>query len=260
MRWIWLIAIWAGTWILMTLGPLNLLILFIMAFLVTNGVQSRSWRSIPALALSPLPVLFVAGALTWFTKRPEYHCVGLPQPEGVNLHPATRAYTNFSGCIVDGSEFLRDAPRNLGLGLMIKIFGWPRRVYHGVYPTVEEARRLTTAAAPVPLDTFAHGKIKLANGQEFDLGAEQVALMVSECRSGSRERWEQPGKSPNVQVRIAQIGEDCVLVRVRCVSERQFEEAEAIYLVDFQTSVSFARYILAGPVSRFPYFASGNPF
>lgn len=251
MRWIWLFVLWGCMWILMGLGPLNLLILPVMVFLAVNAFQSRSWRPIMILAASPLAVLFMAGALAWFAEQPAYRCVGLGRGEFYNLDRDSRTYAATSGCVIYGGEFLRDEPWNLGLSLMSRAFGWPLQAYQGAYPTPVEAARLTESAPPLLSEEFEQGKIKIGKGRTLDLGKSQAYQMLLD--SGGMA-----GAIPEIplcQIRVAQVGDECVVLRVtHAAGDYTGDGMDVIYLIDPQQKWPFARYVLAGDVASFPFF------
>lgn len=67
---------------------------------------------------------------------------GLPGYSYANLDPVLRCKRRSSGCIVDGSEVLTQAPHNLVLRGWGALFGPMRGAYTGPLPSLEEAQAL----------------------------------------------------------------------------------------------------------------------
>lgn len=242
-------VIWGAMWILLALGPLNLLILPVMAVLASSAIRSRSWRPLVTLIASPLPVLFALGASSWFGARPVHHGAGLPGPNFFNLHREDRTFSSSSGCLIDGGEWLRFAPWNLGLKGMCRCFGWPPQTYHGTYPTLEEAVELTGDAATLPLDEFRTGRFSVG-GHVVDLGEAQTHRMAYE----SWVMFGDDAAAKTLKIRAAQAGDDCILIRLTHSSD--LEDTDTIYLLDRRTNWPFARYLVKGRGMGPPYFGA----
>jgi len=253
-RWYWMFVIWGIMWILMGLGPLNWLVLPVMAVLVTNAIQSRSWRPLVVFFAAPVPILFLVGSLSWIGNQPSYMGFGHPGPNYYNLHPESRTYAASSGCMIDGGELLRQGPHNLGLALMTQLFGWPPKTYHGSFPTKEQAIELTTAAPLVPLDSFRTGIIEV-DGKKLELGTEQIERMGLETHFYF---WDQRDDLKPLEVRVASSEDDCVIVRLTNLNEP--EPMDQIYFLERRTAWPFARYQIKGRNSAPPYFGAKTGF
>ncbi len=249
-------VIWGIMWILMEFGPLNWLVLPVMAVLVTNAIQSRSWRPLVVFFAAPVPILFLAGALSWFGNQPSYMGFGHPGPNYYNLRPESRTYAASSGCMIDGGELLRQGPHNLGLTLMTQLFGWPPKTYHGSFPTHLQATELTDAAPLVPLELFRTGIIEV-DGKKLELGAQQTERMGFETHFHF-QFWSPRDDLKPLEVRVASSEDDCVIVRLTNLNEP--EPMDQIYLLERRTAWPFARYQIKGRNSGPSYFGTKTGF
>ncbi len=253
-RWFWMFLAWASMCILMCLGPLNYLVLIVMAGLLAFAVLSRSWRPMVVLMLSPIVVSFAAGALSWFSLRPAFITYGLPASGFYNLSPETRTYWDTMGCVMDGGEELELGPRNLGLELMLDVFGNPPRTYAGKYPSQDEAEKLTRSVPVTPMEAFKKGLLHVA-GRSLSIDERQSSAMLDTCRISKA------GNSSfhKISVRSVQAGEDALLIRLTVDAEdhAKFLENDHVFLLDRKRLWPFAIYALKKRLggTRHPYFA-----
>lgn len=249
MRWSWVLLSAVMMWVLMALGPLNLLIPFVCVFLIVNAWQSKRVRPFLAVGFSPLIVLFAGGIVNWFSPLPAFQFFGLPRPEAYNLKPETRCYARSSGCIVDGGEMIRQGPYNLGLKLMCSVFGWPPQTYHGFYPSQEQADKLTGNMVVIPLIEFEKGVLRLSNGQ-IKIGEHQTHRMLLDVHTFPGDETSN-GK---ISVRAQVLEGDCLAIRV--TNDNPDMSTDLIYLFDRATKRAFARYQHSGRPSSIPFFAN----
>lgn len=253
-RWFWMFLTWAGMYILMHLGPLNYLVLIVMAGLVALALWSQSWRPIIIVMISPIVISFAVGVLSWFSKRPSFITYGLLARDFFNLSPDTRTYWGTMGCVMDGGEVLELGPRNLGLELMLTVFGNPPRTYDGPYPSKEDAEKWTSDSTVIQSKDFLSGVI--------NLGQERVVIHASQAREMLRtlglHDYLFDESEGGLLVRAHESSPECLLIRITCRREPGvWGSSDCIFLLDQKHMWPFAVYDLQ-PESYLhgaPYFA-----
>ena len=221
------------------------------------------WRSalpLVALLLHPTVGAFFAGVANWSSPRPSVVGMGLPGAGFFDLHPEIRCYRQTGGCVVNGSEWVLDVPRNLGLEFMIAVAGLPPRTYHGPYPTKEEALRLTETAAESPPSELPLGNIQV-EGRGLELGAKFGENLVRDLGMIDSLDFEEEALSKHpVRVRVVSVEGQCLLLRVDRQTPSRFSPAsgpvDVIVLIDMVTLKPFACYAVAGQLSRVPRILS----
>jgi len=101
---------------------------------------------------------FVSGSKDYFQGKAVIESVGLPDDEFYNLDPDLRAWNSTSGCIFLGFEPFTQVPNNLAVRFWTSLLGPQKGVYHGAYPTKQQAIELMGKSEKVRLskqtDTF----------------------------------------------------------------------------------------------------------
>ena len=140
-------------------------------------------------------------------------------------------------------------PQNAGLDAMNRLFGPPPYTYHGVYPTADEAERLTEKCTETPFATFLEGTV-LANRISVALAPKTCESLIAEC-GGIYVRPE-----PTYRVRASLWKGQCLLVRLSSIeAENGATDADVpdvIALFDASTKRAFARYVISGSPTRVP--------
>jgi hypothetical protein len=104
--------------------------------------RKRIW-GLYALLLGPILVwptaFFGMGVVDYFQNDGRLQGSGMPGFGYGSLHPEYRCRRVSGGCVVDGSEGLRQGPYNFALTTMIKTFGPMEGSFTGAYPSKDEA-------------------------------------------------------------------------------------------------------------------------
>jgi hypothetical protein len=198
------------SWASLLLGLLSLVLIPILLW----GTARCLWRRargplLVLLVFNPMGVSFVNGVIDYLSGSPQYHAVGLLRVS--NPDRTTRCTTTTSGCVMWGHEWATMGPHNLGIYLMAVVFGPPRGVYDGPYPTEEEALRWVREAAPTPTDVFLSGKVQV-NGQEALLGQESLSRMLARTSYYQCQMENRP--IPELKVRAVLHEGRCLIVRL----------------------------------------------
>jgi hypothetical protein len=224
-------------------------------------IRRKAWRWVAiGLLLNPMVFYFAGTCVAYSTGTAYFKRSGLPAPKFHNLDPFVRCFRRTSGCLIDGGEFIEQAPNHLALKLMGALFGPMPGSYHGEYPTSQEAILAIRSAGPLSIETLKSNRIPLPDGSATvhlakELGADLVA--------GSRMLYFDPieeGGPPSP--RMARIGQ-CLLIGIpRVKREYHFSDKPpdendidwVITLFDIETGEAFAWYSTGEFPSRCPMF------
>jgi hypothetical protein len=219
-----------------------------LLFTIVCAVRWRSVRALSVLLFSPVTVLFAFGISDWFSRRPQFHGMGLPGMEFSNLDSKTRCYHATGGCVVTGGEWLFEIPHNVGLEMMCAVFGPPTKTYHGAYPTIEQALVLTTNAPPTPIRRFLDGQV-VTRSKSVELGKKTIEDLLFDF-GNVYAGTELDGVATEVKAAVFQ--EQCLVVRVRTTDRDGGPDGESdgVYLFDITEVRPFARFVLKGHAWR----------
>lgn len=242
---------WFGMVILLSMGPWSWLIPVVMAGLLVTFFRTRSWRPIVVLILSPIMLFGTFGVLSWFSLRPAFQGHGSSGYDNLDL--VTRTYRSPLGGTLHEGDVLCFGSYSLALKGMCWLFGKPPRTYAGVYPSKDEAERMTHDAPPVPAKVFMSGIIPVGQ-QQVNIHAVQARIMLRTLLLNGG--WFDD--KDVLLVRAHAPSADCLVIRISCSSQIRSdgEPVDAVFLLDRQRMWPFAIYNLLPDTSldRHPYF------
>jgi hypothetical protein len=149
--------------VLSVLPLLGFLVLpLLLVAVIANMRRRRQTHAIVILALSPFALCFYWGVIDYSRGQARFRCMGLPSTRFYNIDPVYRCGRATGGCMVDGTEWMRDEPYNTAVRLMVKLFGPMSGSYAGPYPTQAEAEAVLAASVPVPLAELAGDRVRVS--------------------------------------------------------------------------------------------------
>jgi hypothetical protein len=157
------LVVFLACWLMSGIGPLSwlgALAPLILAPLFWR--RSKGWAVIFAFA-NPLVLTALLATGSYFLGTAKLHFHGLPGPQSFNLDRQTMLPKIGGGCMIDGSEWLRDGWHNLVLRSCVAGFGPMKGSPSGPYPEEAAISGPWLDAEPVTLADFARG--------EFPVGA-----------------------------------------------------------------------------------------
>lgn len=113
----------------------------------------RSWKPLALfLGTSPFVAASVAAMSVYASGAAYVRTTGYADPRLDNVSPLTGYQTRSRGCLVDGTEWVRDFPHNLTLLALRIVFGPMPGAYDGPYPNDQEISEALREAVPVKLE------------------------------------------------------------------------------------------------------------
>lgn len=225
--------------------------LFLGAISAVRSGQARRWAvcfGTISLCLAGLSSHVMLGMADYARGTAELRDFGLPIDVSLyNVDPVYRCGRTWTCMIPPGGRFPA-ARYNLGVKLMIRIFGPMPGAYTGPYPTEGEALNALRSAAPVSVDELARDNVPLTSGPvALDQGVGLGLLRYSD--------WgDAVGDPAREQMAIQQLGPITAAPWKTCVVLRIPEAA------DFNGPASGARIVVID-VNRgrpFAHFSDGR--
>ena len=216
---------------------------------VAFALLRRTWLPVAVVFVNPLIISSGQGVTSWFGSAPNYKTTDSPGYESFNLDRSSRCYRRSDDHATNGGGWMWPTFQNSGLGLMNRMFGVPPHTYHGVYPTQEEATRLTEKCAETPFVAFL-GDTVIANNVTISLAPKTCESFIADC-GGIYVRPE-----PTYRVRASLLEGQCLLVRLSPLEDengaKDADVPDVIALFDASTKRAFARYVVSGSPALVP--------
>ncbi len=232
-------AVLALIWFLSFLGPLSLVIPFIMFHFLLVVVYHRRYAAAFLLLLgTPLSVPFLMGIYDYGSGTALLRGCGLPGTTFHNLDHMMRCGRVSYGCFVSGNEWISLLPYNGAVYLLTKCLGPMPGAYTGPYPTEREAKDALADATRIAPHDLEKDRITIA-GIAIDLDAGVGLELLQRIR-----RFDGSSYESGCEIKATIWQEECVLLRIpnRPAWTSSDTPSAAIVLISRKAGRPFAYY------------------
>jgi hypothetical protein len=232
-------------------GPLSYAIFPLLLWALNRSLKERN-RVLTAILLltNPLSLIAMKAAADYARGAPSLRSMGLPDAEFSNIDRKTRCFRTTGGCLVNGDEWVVEAPHNLTLHLLCSILGPPSKSYDGPYPDKETALRIVSAAPLQKAEDLSESRISFGS-ESFQFTPENAEALASGL--GTYGAFGPDYDSELFRIQAASFEQRCLIIRVRETEIFDPEGTDCLVLIDQTTLRPFCRYQISG--DRMPRFA-----
>ena len=200
----------------------------------------RRWRLLVlSAALSPLGVGFVVGVVSYCIGNARVQGMGLPGLGYYNLDPELRCERSSGGCLVNGGEVLTQAPNNVAVVALTRLFGPQPGAYIGPYPSETQAKGALASAGAVSVEALLRDRVDLTQPPirlDRGVGAGLLERLQLTLAGGQLDAFSRQTLKDLGPIRATLYQSQCLILRV------PMHEAAMIVLIDTKTGRPFAYY------------------
>lgn len=244
------VAVVIVAWALSFLGPLSdLLLVLIPAAALGFAASGRRWAVAIVLLGAPTTPPMVAAVTDYARGAVALRGAGLYDHETwTNPDRRYRCFRTSSGCLVDGSEWVRHDPYNLVAVALLDWLGPMPGAYLGAYPTRDEALGHLARGFPIDGDRLLADEVRLPTGETVRLPSGFGAAVLQGTRFLPHVSWP-PDDPEGERAYFLHLEEregplagaivgTCLVLRI----PRFLLNSPHILLVDLETARPFAAY------------------
>lgn len=240
------------SWLLAALGPLSFSFpLFAITFVIWCALKGYWLIALIFPCLLPTSFSAYQALRDYRTGDVLLRYSGLPDTTFFNIDPDYRCENTTCGCVVNGAEWVYQAPYNVTAKYLISSFGFAPGSYLGPYPTAEEAVAALADAPSLDPLAFAKDRLELPN-QTVTLDAMVGLRLLRACGYDIGRDGRIEGVRARTNVMTAQRWKTgCIVVQKQHEWHHQRPHA-MIAVIDAERGRPFAYYAVGEYYHRFP--------
>ncbi len=237
-------------------GPLSYAIVPLLLWALNRSLLRKQWiMSAVLLLANPLALYGLRAIKDYADGAPRMRYMGLMSSEFYNIDRETRCFNSTGGCVVDGHEWVFEAPHNLVLHLLCATLGPPSKSYDGPYPDKETALSAVSTAPLQKVDDLKQGRFSVGD-EVFQLSPENASALG--LSMGIYMPFGEDFDPDVVRVQGASFEKRCLILRVvelALSDSREFPHTESLVLIDKKNLRPFCYYRISGDrMPRCPSF------